>query len=96
MTKDFTSNWQIMWRRDSLDDKKHVEIQTKLLGVLRAFSLPSPSVFRLDQRFPNSPPLGELGTPETNLQSLSTPAVLLNSPLITDLLFTPCGTAWLL
>ncbi|TWW69739.1 Immunoglobulin heavy variable 3-21 [Takifugu flavidus] len=35
------------------------------------------------------PLLGELGTPETNLQSLSTPAVLLNSALIADLLITP-------
>ncbi|TWW69780.1 Immunoglobulin heavy variable 3-7 [Takifugu flavidus] len=43
----------------------------------------------LDQQFPDSPLLGELGTAETNLQSLSTPAVLLNSALIADLLITP-------
>ncbi|TWW53240.1 Immunoglobulin heavy variable 3-43 [Takifugu flavidus] len=49
----------------------------------------------LDQRFPDSPLLGELGTPETNLQSLSTPAVLLNSALIADLLITPVIATWM-
>lgn len=51
------------------------------------------------ERFPDSPPLGEQGTPDTDLLSLSIPAVLheslINSPLITDSFLTCRGTAWL-